>query len=493
MVGLPHLLGGLALGLTASVSASPFAYQGLNSTSPVSFTNYTTTTTVKSTATLHDIVIAGSSIAGPVAVSPISSVPIADKVGSSAGPATKNGAPTAAASAADSSQNGSGAAAQGAIQVGVATAPMSSVSSAAAYGAVKVAVVSQSFSPASFQTVVVTETVASCTLGASAVATSAASTSVNGQAPFAIATLSSTSTSYAASTLLPAVHWDHPVDDIQNLSPSSNSDLYYSAGGVSDPSIQHLFASLSATLSYECVILEHSSYVASTSCSDDGILVTFTSVEAFNFAYEAWSEVASGFVLVTYTDGCHGDSDQQRTFWLIDSLELLNSTLSIQAVVQEELAIEDAVYGVEMVWGTYYPSFNQTNGTFSASNSNSTSGSAVSSSGSSNSTSSSNTTTNGSSCGAAPSFTIDGLPAVDCGDANFDTNLDSLIGYLDFSSADYASSIQDFAPDISFDAEDLNDDETQLDRRSLQLRKRGFFWNGPKAIVKVSVDARVER
>lgn len=320
---------------------------------------------------------------------------------------------------------------------------------------VKAVAVSQVSSPAlaGFTTVVVS----ACTLGISAPAPTG---TVDSQATSVLAaSSSSTSAPYAGATLLPAVHWDYPVGDIRNLAPSNSSELYYSAGGVSDPAVQHLFASLSTTLSYDSVVLDHSTFVSSTTCSTDGILVTFTSTEAFSFAADSWSAVGP-FVLVTYTDGCHGDSNDQRTFWLINSVQLQNATNSILAVVQEEIAIEDAIYGVDMIWGTWNPSTNSTNSTGS---------------GSTNSTSS-----NGSSCGAAPSSIVDGLPAVACGDANFDADLDSALGYLDFSSADYASSIDDFAPGINFTSEDLDDDQTQL-------QGRGFFWGGPKAIVQVDL------
>lgn len=487
MVGIPHVLGSLALGLIAGASASPVLSEGLNSTSSIRFTNETTIiTTIKSTTTLYEVEntisagvpSAGSSIAGPAAVQP------------------------SLVAVSQSSNQGSGP-----------SVAASSVSSIARYGAVPVAA-NQASSPASFQTIVVTETVAGCSLGASPAAS--ASTSVNGQAPFAVATSSSTSTSYAASTLLPAVHWDYPVDDIQNLAPSNDSNLYYSAGGVSDPSVQHLFASLSTTLSYESVVLDHSSFVASTSCSDNGILVTFTSGDALNYAAESWSIVSSGFVLVTYTDGCHGVSDQQRTFWLIDSLDIQNATTSILATVEQEIAVEDAMCGVDMQWGTYYPASNTTNGTSSTSGSSTSAGSSSSStfdstsrasssssgsgsysggnstsSSTSDSTPSYNSTSNGSSCGAAPSTTIDGLPAADCGDPTFDADIDNTTGYLDFSSADANSSLSDFAPDVTFTSDEETDgeDDPDLTRRSAILRKRSWFkslWHAAVTIVKTT-------
>jgi hypothetical protein len=391
----------------------------------------------------------------------------------------------------------------------------------------------QSSMATGFQKIVVTETqtVAGCTLNAEAtgavsaggafsgtassggasngaVSSGSASTGIKGQAPFAVAASSSTIPEYAASTLLPAVHWDYPVDDIRNLAPSNSSNLYYSANGVSDPSIQHLFASLSTTTTYETVVLDHSAYVANTTCSDDGILVTFTSSEAFTFASTSWSEASSGFVLVTYTDGCHGSSDQQRTFWQVDSLQSLADSLSILAIVESELAIEHALYDVDLEWGTYYPTGNLTNGmnssagtgSFSSgSNTNSSSsGSGTINSGtstgdgssSSTSSSTSNSTSHGSACGEAPSANIDGLPAANCGDANFDKELDDAIGYLDFSNANVdGSSLSDFLPEASVSATDLAsaEDGEVLSRRAVLLEKR-WGWNPFKAIADVSVN-----
>ena len=33
-------------------------------------------------------------------------------------------------------------------------------------------------------------------------------------------------------TLMPATHWDHDLNDFQNLVPSTSADLYYSDSGV---------------------------------------------------------------------------------------------------------------------------------------------------------------------------------------------------------------------------------------------------------------------
>ena len=43
----------------------------------------------------------------------------------------------------------------------------------------------------------------------------------------------SSTSQVAGPTLLPAVHWEYPLDDIRNLAPINTSDLYYSYNGIS--------------------------------------------------------------------------------------------------------------------------------------------------------------------------------------------------------------------------------------------------------------------
>ncbi|KAH0262196.1 hypothetical protein KCU91_g13558, partial [Aureobasidium melanogenum] len=469
MVKNRSILGSLALGLTAYASAREV---GFNSTSPGIYTNHTTTTVItQNAASISESVSLAGAVDLDVVSGSISSIEVTNNPSF----------------------------------LTLAQQPSTTTTLIAG-------TIAANSSPVGLQTVVVTSTVPACAPGSTITDTSSVSPNVNGQAPFALAASSTLSASYAASTLLPAVHWDYPVDDIHNLAPSNSSNLYYSSDGVSDPSIQHLYASLSTTMMYESVVLDHSSFVANTSCSNDGIMVTFSSSEAFNFASSTWSASSSAFVLVTYTDGCHGSSDQQRTFWLIDALETLADSLSILAKVETELAVESALHEVDLQWGTHYPASNSTqnitsgngsdsatsgspssssNGGTSTSLSGSSQGSSNNSSlpslGSGSSSGANNTTTGttgGSACGNAPSSTIDGLPAANCGDSNFDAELDNAIGYLGFNSAsDDGSSLADFLPDASVDSSDLTDaeDSAQLSRRSVMLEKRRF--NLFKAIV----------
>jgi hypothetical protein len=500
MAGLGYLIPGLMLGLGSTVSAYQppnvtFTNATFNNVLPpnVTLTNatfnhyrpddYTSTKTLLSTATIYNTAstqaVVVASIGGHQSGSSQSS-----SSGSSSGSSSSSSSGSFAGSSSGAAINpdrhdqiSDSAAAQG-------------YGSAAASSAVALKVGSQAQSSANsvgFQTVIVTQTVAGCALGES---TGAPSSTAN-HAPFAIASSSVATAVYAAATVQPAVHWDYPLDNLDNLIPSKNASLYY---GLADPKVEHPFASVVTDLTHDTVILDHSSYISSTSCSEDGILVSFTSTQAFNLACDSWS-LSTDLVLATYTDGCHGEAEDQRTFWLTTSLSFDNKTLTIKAVATEELRIGSIAHTVDLIWGTYTPGSSGTpaiGASASPAGGAKASSTSTLSSGASNtltgvvptrtSASSSNGTLYGSSCGAAPSSVIDGLPAIDCGDAEFDTRLDQRIGYLDTTGDDYAASVRDFLPDVKLTAEDLVDDGVDLTRRDLaQLKKRGLLddvWGG---------------
>jgi hypothetical protein len=39
-------------------------------------------------------------------------------------------------------------------------------------------------------------------------------------------------------TLFPAVHWDHPIHDLENLDPTVSHELYYAEKGAADSSVK---------------------------------------------------------------------------------------------------------------------------------------------------------------------------------------------------------------------------------------------------------------
>ncbi|KJY01342.1 hypothetical protein TI39_contig295g00018 [Zymoseptoria brevis] len=306
---------------------------------------------------------------------------------------------------------------------------------------------------------------------------------------------------YGGQTLLPAVHFDHPLDSLENLAPGNATQLYYTQDGISDPAVQHLFAQLSTTLQHETVILEHSAFVSSVSCSADGIVVKFNNASAFQYASTAWSSIPE-FVLVTYTAGC-GDAENQRTFWLVNGVTPSQADHSILCKIEKEIAIEDMFNDVDLIWGVYHPVTNSPPGYGGSSGGNGTTapgyggnggsggsesgGSGSGGSGSGGSGSGGNGTGGsgsggsganaGSSCGSAPSSTISGFPAADCGSATFDSTIDNAIGFLDFSSGDFSEDVKAFAPGVSFDNEDLTYDEQSEDTNPNQRRSLSKRWS----------------
>ena len=206
---------------------------------------------------------------------------------------------------------------------------------------------------------------------------------------------------------------------------------------LSDPTVQHIFAQVSTNLHYPAVVLDHSSSIKSVQCQGQDLLIMFSSKSAYDFSIASWASVSS-FVLVTYTDGC-GISTEQRTFWLIDHLSHGACDTCIIASAQKELAVEDAMHGVDMVWGTYDPR--------SPPDPSKRARQIQPLDTSSNVTALAKRQNN-SGCGEPSSPRIDGLPTAACGSPTFDQDLDDAIGYLDFSDANFNASIRNFAPGL---------------------------------------------
>ena len=236
--------------------------------------------------------------------------------------------------------------------------------------------------------------------------------------------------------------------------------------GCLDPATWHKFAQLSSNLTYPAVVLEHSSHVKAVTCQGHDLSVDFTDTTALKYAKKAWAS-APNFVLVTATDGC-GTSSDKRTFWLIDRLEYRGCANCITAVVKQELTVREVLGSVDMVWGTYTPPahlskskkpkrsekrFDRTKRTPQRSSNN-----------------------NG--CGPAPSSNIDGFPTATCNSTTFDQDLDSEIGYLSFTAADYSTSLKTFAPGLN-DYSPAGNPEFVVESRRLRRRgnieRRDFF------------------
>lgn len=123
-----------------------------------------------------------------------------------------------------------------------------------------------------------------------------------------------------------------------------------------DTSIEHLFAQVNTTFIYPAVTIPHTSLISNVSCIANGtsLAIVFTSNEAYQYAATHWSVGKSGLLLITETLGCSAANDGQHTYWLVDKLTFNNGTLTVTAHVQE-LAVQDALDNVSLVWGSWTP------------------------------------------------------------------------------------------------------------------------------------------
>lgn len=227
-------------------------------------------------------------------------------------------------------------------------------------------------------------------------------------------------------------------------------------------------------MAYPAVVLDHSQYIKSVQCEGKNLDIEFTDKNAYTFAKKAWAE-AHDVVLVTNTNGC-GTSSEQHTFWLIDDFVTGSCGTCITAVVDKEIATEDAFGEVDMVWGTYEPDKSASSRTRrSIAPVAGSSPLGTSSSGDSSRLrrwQSQKRQAAGApaagDCGPPSSPTIDGLPAATCNSSTFDQDLDDAIGYLDFDGENYSASLEDFMPGLNNYSIDDNGGFTPVSR----LRRR---------------------
>lgn len=272
---------------------------------------------------------------------------------------------------------------------------------------------------------------------------------------------------------------------------------------LEDPAEEHTFASITTNYTYPAIILEHSSYISAISCEPGGLKITFSSPDAASAAQKSWS-AALPFVLATHTSGCGAaDSSATHAYFLVSSVSFSGLDASITAV---EIALENAMNEVDLVWGHYNAGNSSTgNGLGSSGTLTSPSGNGTSPSG--NATSPGSTGAAGNSenntaatCGQPPASTIDGFPAAPCGEG-FDAALDAAIGYVSFDDQSFSSTLANVAPGITDDNVNSYEDDDIADtaenapmtqrRRSMRLPNkkrwgfsiRSFFQKASNAIV----------
>ncbi|KAL8871510.1 MAG: hypothetical protein Q9174_002673 [Haloplaca sp. 1 TL-2023] len=337
-------------------------------------------------------------------------------------------------------------------------------------------------------------------------------TTATGQSP-----PKSSSTGTAHPVLSPAVHWDQDLGDLAQLLPSTSGQLYYSEGGTGDPSVAAMVAHLQVNYTFPSVVLEHSSLIAQVTCNAGGLQVVLSSQAAAQHAIDLWSP---SIVLVTHAEECGKGVPGDRSYFLVETLRLVHSTIMVSG---KAIDIDQAMIDVELVWGAYTPSNadgssvpnaasttplsasmvpSSPGETFVATSTPAVSPPEVSSSvdfpappgtsaaGTSSAfpapeptTSAPTSPVNGSSdaCGTPASSIINGSPAAPCG-PDFDTVLDDALGYYNVDDDEsFAASFAEMAPGSTY--QDTGDSSSITDKRSLMvLQKRWGFSSFVSAV-----------
>ncbi len=183
----------------------------------------------------------------------------------------------------------------------------------------------------------------------------------------------------------------------------------------------------------------------------NGLELIFSNATAFEYAQQYWK---GQFLLITDTLGCSAAQDGQHTFWLVSSVSFGESSLTV-IVYAQEVATEDAVGQVDLVWGTSNPT-----------NSGGDDTGIVTLPGTiGNSSTGVVGTTSNTSCADFPDTYL-GLPTA-CPGSDFDVTLDYEIGFFDFTDDADASALDSdldsFIPDVP--------DNSTLTKRAIKRGK----------------------
>lgn len=100
------------------------------------------------------------------------------------------------------------------------------------------------------------------------------------------------------------------------------------------------------------MIVEHSEYIDTVTCSDSGFVFTLNDTDAFTYLENEWE---SNFLIVTHQDGCGVvETPGERTFWLVSGVEFDQSTMTVNATATQQ-AMEDSLNTATISWGKYSP------------------------------------------------------------------------------------------------------------------------------------------
>lgn len=101
------------------------------------------------------------------------------------------------------------------------------------------------------------------------------------------------------------------------------------------------------------VVLEHSAYVGTVQCDQEGMTVPFTNAKAYDLVFQTW-EKTGGFALVCHKAQCGQDKSGQRVYWQANQV-IFNNYTRTALVRAREIELAQALTHVNLTYGVWQP------------------------------------------------------------------------------------------------------------------------------------------
>lgn len=213
---------------------------------------------------------------------------------------------------------------------------------------------------------------------------------------------------------MPAPPYGVDQGSLDVVTPADSNALWYESPADDSADITATIMRLSLTYLYSSVALDQSIYIESVTCSGNTITAVFNETEVFSYVKPIWQSY-SQILFITAASSC--SSNGQNVFFLTDSSPVCDESLSSCSATGtiEEFASVYSELGAD--WGAIDVE----------------------------DSTASTTTTSSSACSSPPASEISGLPAASCG-TDFDSLLDSQLGFYSSDESDIDSVMALIAP-----------------------------------------------
>ncbi|ETS87791.1 hypothetical protein PFICI_01619 [Pestalotiopsis fici W106-1] len=215
-------------------------------------------------------------------------------------------------------------------------------------------------------------------------------------------------------TLMPAPPYGLDQGSLDVVTPADTNALWYTSPANESAEITATIMRLNLTYLYSSIALDQSIYIESVICSGSTITITFNETEIFSYIKPIWQSY-SQILFITAATSCSADG--QNVFFLTGGSPVCQEAMSTCTATGsfEELADVYSEMGAD--WGA-----------IDVEDSTATT-----------------TTTSSSACSSPPASEISGLPAASCG-SDFDSLLDSKLGFYSGDDSDIDSVMALIAP-----------------------------------------------